>query len=44
MSDGFQILVKDVMAKPVTIAKSAFVSEALEKMLDEGDKVEKSCD
>ena len=31
MSDGFQILVKDVMAKPVTIAKSAFVSEALER-------------
>lgn len=36
MSDRFQILVKDVMTKPITIAKSAFVSEALEKMLDEG--------
>ena len=36
MSDRFQVLVKDVMAKPVTIAKSAFVSEALEKMLNEG--------
>lgn len=35
MSDRFQVLVKDVMAKPVTIAKSAFVSEALEKMLGE---------
>lgn len=36
MSDRFQVLVKDVMAKPITIAKSAFVSEALEKMLGEG--------
>jgi Predicted signal-transduction protein containing cAMP-binding and CBS domains len=36
MSEKFQLLVKDVMAKPVTIAKSAFVSEALDKMLDEG--------
>jgi len=36
MSDTFQILVKDVMAKPITIAKSAFVSEALDKMLGEG--------
>ena len=36
MSEKFQLLVKDVMAKPVTIAKSAFVSEALNKMLDEG--------
>ncbi|WP_292518155.1 CBS domain-containing protein [Methanoculleus sp.] len=36
MSDRFQVLIKDVMAKPITIAKSAFVSEALEKMLDEG--------
>ncbi|HOI58340.1 CBS domain-containing protein [Methanoculleus sp.] len=36
MSEKYQILVKDVMTKPVTIAKSAFVSEALEKMLDEG--------
>ena len=35
MSDKFQVLVKDVMAKPVTIAKSAFISEALKKMLDE---------
>jgi CBS domain-containing protein len=36
MSERFQLLVKDVMAKPITIAKSAFVSEALKKMLDEG--------
>lgn len=36
MSDKFQLLVKDVMAKPITIAKSAFVSEALDKMLGEG--------
>jgi len=36
MSDKFQVLVRDVMAKPIAIAKSAFVSEALEKMLDEG--------
>ncbi|WP_332450260.1 CBS domain-containing protein [Methanoculleus sp.] len=36
MSERFQILVKDVMTKPVTIAKSAFVSEALAKMLDQG--------
>jgi len=36
MSDKFQLLVKDVMARPVTIAKSAFISEALDKMLDEG--------
>jgi len=36
MSEKYQILVKDVMTKPVTIAKSAFVSEALEKMLDQG--------
>ncbi|MGI6502750.1 MAG: HPP family protein [Candidatus Methanoculleus thermohydrogenotrophicum] len=35
MSDKFQLLVKDVMARPITIAKSAFVSEALEKMLNE---------
>jgi predicted transcriptional regulator len=35
MSEKFQLLVKDVMAKPITIAKSAFVSEALKKMLDE---------
>ena len=36
MSDKFQVLVRDVMAKPIAIAKSAFVSEALEKMLNEG--------
>ena len=36
MSDTFQLRVRDVMAKPITIAKSAFVSEALDKMLDEG--------
>ncbi|MDD2472747.1 MULTISPECIES: HPP family protein [unclassified Methanoculleus] len=36
MSDKYQVLVKDVMAKPIAIAKSAFVSEALEKMLDQG--------
>ena len=36
MSDKFQLRVRDVMAKPITIAKSAFVSEALDKMLDEG--------
>ncbi|MDV2482687.1 CBS domain-containing protein [Methanoculleus sp. Wushi-C6] len=36
MSEKFQLLVKDVMAKPVTIAKSAFISEALDKMLGEG--------
>ncbi len=36
MSDRFQVLVKDVMAKPITIAKSAYVSEALDKMLGEG--------
>jgi predicted transcriptional regulator len=35
MSERFQILIKDVMTKPVTIAKSAFVSEALTKMLDQ---------
>lgn len=35
MSDRFQLLVRDVMAKPVTIAKSAYISEALKKMLDE---------
>jgi predicted transcriptional regulator len=31
-----QILVKDVMAKPVTISKSAKITEALYKMLDGG--------
>jgi len=36
MSDRFQVLIKDVMVKPITIAKSAFVSEALDKMLGEG--------
>lgn len=36
MSERFQILVKDVMSRPITIAKSAVVSEALKKMLDEG--------
>jgi len=36
MSERFQILVKDVMTKPCTIAKSALISEALTKMLDEG--------
>lgn len=31
-----ELLIKDVMAKPVTIAKSAKVTEALDRMLDEG--------
>jgi predicted transcriptional regulator len=31
-----EILVKDVMSKPVTIAKSAPITEALDKMLDQG--------
>jgi predicted transcriptional regulator len=31
-----ELFIKDVMAKPVTIAKSAKVTEALDKMLDEG--------
>jgi len=30
------VFVKDVMSKPVTIAKSALVTEALDKMLEEG--------
>lgn len=30
------IFVKDVMKKPVTIAKSALVTEALDKMLEQG--------
>jgi predicted transcriptional regulator len=34
MSD--ELFVKDVMSRPVTIAKSALVTEALDKMLDEG--------
>jgi predicted transcriptional regulator len=34
MSDD--LFVKDVMAKPITIAKSAFITEALDKMLAEG--------
>jgi predicted transcriptional regulator len=36
MSERFKIQVKDIMSKPITIAKSAVVSEALKKMLDEG--------
>ncbi|WOF16522.1 CBS domain-containing protein [Methanoplanus sp. FWC-SCC4] len=31
-----KLLVKDVMSKPVTIAKSSPITEALDKMLDEG--------
>ena len=31
-----ELFIKDVMAKPVTIAKSAKVTEALDRMLDEG--------
>jgi predicted transcriptional regulator len=31
-----EILIKDVMSKPVTIAKSAAITEALDKMLEEG--------
>lgn len=31
-----QIQVKDVMVKPVTISKAAVITEALDKMLDEG--------
>jgi CBS domain-containing protein len=30
------VFIKDVMAKPVTIAKSAKITEALDKMLDQG--------
>ena len=30
-----QLLVKDVMAKPVTISKSQSINEALDKMLEE---------
>ncbi|MGD1005145.1 MAG: CBS domain-containing protein [Methanoregulaceae archaeon] len=31
-----ELFIKDLMAKPVTIAKSAKITEALDKMLDEG--------
>ena len=31
-----EVFIKDVMAKPTTIAKSAMITEALDKMLDEG--------
>ncbi len=31
-----EMLVKDIMSKPVTIAKSAPITEALDKMLDQG--------
>jgi len=31
-----EILVKDIMSRPVTIAKSAPITDALDKMLDEG--------
>ena len=31
-----ELFIKDIMAKPVTIAKSAKVTEALDRMLDEG--------
>lgn len=31
-----ELFIKDVMAKPITIAKSAKITEALDKMLDEG--------
>ncbi|MBR1368519.1 signal transduction protein [Methanocalculus chunghsingensis] len=31
-----QITIKDVMSKPVSIAKSSLITEALERMLDEG--------
>ncbi|MDD4300684.1 MAG: signal transduction protein, partial [Methanomicrobium sp.] len=31
-----KLLIKDVMSKPVTIAKSAVITEALDKMLDLG--------
>ena len=34
MSDD--ILVKDIMSKPVTISKSALITDALDRMLDEG--------
>ena len=30
-----ELLIKDIMSKPVTIAKSAVITEALDKMLDE---------
>jgi CBS domain-containing protein len=31
-----ELFIKDIMAKPVTIAKSAKITEALDRMLDEG--------
>ncbi len=31
-----ELYVKDIMSKPVTIAKSAVITEALDKMIDEG--------
>jgi CBS domain-containing protein len=31
-----EVFIKDVMAKPTSIAKSAMITEALDKMLDEG--------
>ncbi len=31
-----EVFIKDIMAKPTTIAKSAKITEALDKMLDEG--------
>jgi CBS domain-containing protein len=31
-----ELLIKDIMAKPTTISKSAKITEALDKMLDEG--------
>ena len=31
-----EVFIKDVMAKPTTISKSAKITEALDKMLDEG--------
>ena len=31
-----ELFIKDIMAKPTTISKSAKITEALDKMLDEG--------
>jgi predicted transcriptional regulator len=31
-----ELIIKDIMSKPVTIAKSALLTEALDKMIDEG--------
>lgn len=31
-----ELFVKDVMSRPVTIAKAAVITEALDKMLNEG--------